>query len=75
MRIITAGLLLGTLVTEPLAVLSLGTSAAGTASLPASVPNNRQLIGVSFLTQFAVLDPNNALSLVFSNGGEGKVGG
>ena len=37
--------------------------------------DNRQLIGVSFLTQFAVLDPNNALSLVFSNGGEGKVGG
>ena len=39
-----------------------------------TLPNNLSLVGFVFDTQFAVKDSVNALGLVFSAGGEGKVG-
>jgi len=62
------------LLTNPLAVLGFTTDAAGALSFPQTVPNNTGLLGLKFNTQFAVNDQVNALQLVFSAGGEGKVG-
>ena len=51
------------------------TSATGTASVKYTLPNDKNLIGVPFHNQWAVLDkPANALGLAFSNGGSGKIG-
>ena len=64
-----------TLLIEPLAVFGgLNTSTVGTLSIKQTLPNTASLVGFTFLTQFAVNDPANALQLVFSAGGEGKVG-
>ncbi|MHC4816022.1 MAG: hypothetical protein ACYTFN_23400, partial [Planctomycetota bacterium] len=63
-----------TLLTDPLFVLGLTTTATGTASVQQTVPNDTALVGVTFYTQFAVADVVNAAQVVFSAGGEGKVG-
>jgi len=62
------------LLTNPLAVLGFTTNGAGTLTFPQNVPNDSTLLGLKFNTQFAVNDQVNALQLVFSAGGEGKVG-
>ena len=65
-----------TLLTPPIIIISLPTSASGTAKLTFPIPNDRRFIGAKFVQQWAVLDPpTNSLQLVFSNGGEGKIGG
>lgn len=49
-------------------------SGAGTVSIP--VPNQTSLIGAQFYNQYFMLAASsNALGIVFSNGGEGKIGG
>lgn len=63
-----------TLLTNPLAVLGYTSTASGTLSVPLSVPNDQTFLGVQFFSQFAVNDTVNALQLVFSAGGDGKVG-
>jgi hypothetical protein len=51
------------------------TDALGKASLPVRVPGDKQLVGLTFHNQWLVLDPTvNALQLVFSEGGSGRVG-
>ncbi|HHI80075.1 MAG TPA: hypothetical protein ENK02_08840 [Planctomycetes bacterium] len=51
-----------------------GTSGGGTLVLP--TPNDRSLIGKVFHNQWFVVDrPANALGLVFTNAGTGKIGG
>lgn len=63
------------LLTEPLSVLPVNADAMGKAAVPLTVPNDQSLISLSFFNQFAVIDPStNALGLIFSNGGAGKVG-
>jgi hypothetical protein len=50
--------------------------ANGAASLPLGIPNDKALISLGFFNQFMILDqPANALGLVFSNGGDGRIGG
>ncbi|MHC4852089.1 MAG: hypothetical protein ACYTF5_08730 [Planctomycetota bacterium] len=63
-----------TLLTDPIFVLGLTTTATGTSTVQQTVPNDVNLIGVTFYTQFAVADVVNAAQVVFSAGGEGKVG-
>jgi hypothetical protein len=51
------------------------TDGSGVAELQFVVPNRSELIGARFFDQFAVTDPTtNALGLVFSNAGAGKIG-
>ena len=49
------------------------TDALGVLKLPLAIPNDRRLINVMFRNQYAVNDPANALTFVFSNGGEGTI--
>lgn len=50
--------------------------ANGKASITLAIPNNNKLIGAQFYNQFIRLQPRaNALNMLFSNAGEGKVGG
>lgn len=64
-----------TLYTDPLAVFPLTADGQGNASASLGVPNDRLLIGLGFYSQFAVVDSTaNALQLLFSNGGAGKLG-
>ena len=62
------------LLTNPLAIFGFSTNVSGALSVKNTVPNNASLVGLVFYTQFAVNDPVNAAKLVFSAGGEGKVG-
>jgi predicted deacylase len=51
------------------------TDGNGTATLQFSVPNRAALVGTTFFDQFVVADPTiNAMGLVVSNGGTGKIG-
>lgn len=64
------------LLTPPILIVGLPTSATGTAKLTIPIPNDTRLIRARFQQQWAVIDPpTNALQLVFSNGGEGQIGG
>jgi hypothetical protein len=57
------------------ALVGLPTSATGTASLPATVPNNQGLVGVSIYTQFAPLDQAaNAMGMTVSDFGRILIG-
>lgn len=52
------------------------TSSFGTASVPVDLPDDKNLIGKRFYTQFACFDlPANQLGLTFTNGLETRVGG
>ncbi len=62
------------LLTDPLGVLPFSANGSGELSVQNMLPNNLSLVGFVFDTQFAVKDSVNALGLVFSAGGEGKVG-
>ncbi|MCA8968948.1 MAG: S8/S53 family peptidase [Planctomycetes bacterium] len=55
-------------------MLGLTTSAAGTASMPLTLPSDNSLVGLRFYNQFLVVDPVNALGLAASNAGKGVVG-
>jgi len=58
-----------------LVAFAVPTGASGTASIKYALPNDKNLIGVPFHNQWAVLDkPANKLGLVFSDGGSGKIG-
>lgn len=56
-------------------LVSATTSASGTANTSMFFSNSPGLIGFQFYQQWTILDPVNPLSLVFSNGGAGRVGG
>ncbi len=62
------------LLTDPLGVFAFNADGSGKLSVQNTLPNNSSLVGFVFDTQFAVEDLVNALGLVFSAGGEGKVG-
>lgn len=48
----------------------------GAASIKIPVPNDQKLIGANFFNQYIMLQAKaNALGMLFSNGGEGKIGG
>jgi hypothetical protein len=55
-------------------ILAVATDASGNAKIPLSIPNSSSLNGLRWFNQYAVIDPVNALQLVFSNGGEAIVG-
>jgi len=62
-----------TLLVSPLLVIPGKTNATGFSLLRLGVPNTPSLIKVTFLTQFAVNDPANALGLVFTNALAGQI--
>jgi hypothetical protein len=51
------------------------TNGAGAASIAITFATNTALIGLDFYNQYIVFDSFNALGLVFSNRGDGSVGG
>lgn len=63
-----------TLYTNPLLVSYLATNNLGTAAMKVDVPNSAGLIGATVDTQYAVADPVNPAGVVFTAGGEVKVG-
>lgn len=64
-----------TLLTDPLTLVGLMSSATGTASLKSIVPKNNAVLGFKFYVQYAVSDPvANAMQFVFTNGGAGMIG-
>lgn len=63
------------LYTNPLLILSMTTGTTGTASLNITIPNDSTLVGTPFNTQWAVIQPGvNPAGILFTAGGEGKVG-
>lgn len=64
-----------TLYTSPLVVLGVTTTATGTAKVSVAIPNNAQLVGVSFFAQYGIAAAGaNPAGIVFSDGGEAKIG-
>lgn len=64
-----------TLLTNPLAVFPVVVDTQGNGAVKLTVPNSTGLIGFTFYNQFGLIDSGaNALGLIFSNGGVGKVG-
>jgi V8-like Glu-specific endopeptidase len=55
--------------------LGTATDAAGAASIPITFANNSALVGLLFYNQYVIFDPFNSLGLVFTNRGDGTVGG
>ena len=70
-----AGALGCTLLTDPVVLIGLTTSATGSLSFPLAIPSNSKLVGLKFYSQFAVTYPAaNPMQLVFTNGVEATIG-
>ena len=56
-------------------MLAVAINATGGASVKFPIPNIKTLVGAKFYNQYIIVDPKaNGLGLVFSNGGESKIG-
>jgi hypothetical protein len=63
------------LYTNPLVIFGLTTDSAGASAFKIGVPNDARLIGFTFFTQYAIADATaNGAGIVFTAGGENKVG-
>jgi hypothetical protein len=63
------------LYTNPLLLFGMRTSATGTARMRLAIPNNSSLVNAVFQTQWGVVTPAaNPAGILFTAGGEGKVG-
>jgi len=62
------------LYTNPLVLLAGSTSNTGTRTAPFPIPNDAKLVNFQFYSQYVVYDNANSLGLLWTEGGEGKVG-
>ncbi len=56
------------------AMFPVTTSDVGTAGQTFAIPNITSLVGLVFFNQYLISDSANAFGIVFSNGGQGKIG-